>query len=76
MDSKGTVRVVADERRSQLRNREAAIKRLNDLVREALKKPKPRKKTRPPASANIKRLEEKRKRGELKRQRRPINRDE
>ncbi len=76
IDSKGVLRVVADERRSQLRNREAAVERLNDIVREALKTPKPRKRTKPPASSKRKRLEEKRKRGELKRQRRPVGRDE
>jgi ribosome-associated protein len=76
IDSKGVLRVVADERRSQLRNREAAIERLNVLVRDALRTPKPRKKTKPPASANIKRLEEKRRRGAQKRQRRPVDRDE
>jgi len=76
IDSKGFLRVVADERRSQLRNREAAVERLNELVREALKTPKPRSKTKPPASANRKRLEDKRKRGAQKQQRRPVDRDE
>jgi ribosome-associated protein len=76
IDSKGFLRVVADERRSQLRNREAAVERLNALVRQALKTPKPRKKTKPPASANIKRLEEKRRRSARKLQRRPVDRDE
>jgi len=76
IDSKGFLRVVADERRSQLRNREAAVERLNELVREALKTPKPRRKTKPPASANRKRLEDKRKRGAQKQQRRPVDRDE
>ena len=76
IDSNGFLRVVADERRSQLRNREAAVERLNALVREALKTPKPRKKTKPPASANIKRLEEKRRRSARKQQRRPVDRDE
>ena len=76
IDSKGFLRVVADERRSQLRNREAAVERLNELVREALKTPKPRRMTKPPASANRKRLEDKRKRGAQKQQRRPVDRDE
>ena len=76
IDSKGYLRVVADERRSQLRNREAAVDRLNQLVREALRTPKPRKKTKPPASANLKRLEDKRRRGAQKKQRRPVDPDE
>jgi ribosome-associated protein len=76
IDSRGYIRVVAEERRSQLRNREAAVDRLTALVREALKTPKPRKKTRPPASANRKRLEDKRRRGSQKQQRRPVDSDE
>jgi len=76
IDSRGFIRVVAEERRSQLRNREAAVERLHELVRAALKEPKPRKKTKPPASANRKRLEEKRQRSIQKQQRRPVNRDE
>lgn len=76
IDSRGFIRVVADERRSQLRNREAAVNRLNELVQAALKTPKPRRKTRPPASANRKRLDEKRQRSIQKKQRRPVERDE
>ena len=76
IDSRGNIRVVAEERRSQLRNREAAVARLNELVRAALKKPKPRKKTKPPASANRKRLDEKRQRSSQKQQRKSVERDE
>ena len=76
IDSRGFIRVVAEERRSQLRNREAAVTRLNELVRAALKTPKPRKKTKPPAAANRKRLDEKRQRSIRKQQRRPIDGDE
>lgn len=76
IDSRGYIRIVADERRSQLRNREAAVSRLNELVQVALKKPKPRKKTKPPASANRKRLDEKRQRSIQKQQRKPVERDE
>lgn len=76
IDSKGNIRVVAEERRSQLRNREAAVERLNALVQAALKTPKPRKKTKPPASANRKRLDAKRQRSIQKQQRRPVEKDE
>lgn len=69
LDSNGILRVVASERRSQLRNREAAVERLNKLVQQALRQPRPRKKTRPPASAVQKRLDEKRHRSQLKRER-------
>jgi ribosome-associated protein len=76
IDSRGFIRVVAEERRSQLRNREAAVARLNELVRAALIRPKPRKKTKPSAAARRKRLEAKRKRSIQKQQRRPVERDE
>lgn len=75
IDSRGFLRVVAEEHRSQLRNREAAVTRLNELVRSALKKPKPRKKTKPSAAAKRKRLEAKRQRSIQKQQRRPVDRD-
>ncbi len=76
IDSRGYLRVVAEERRSQLRNREAAVSRLNELVRGALEKPKPRKKTKPSASVVEKRLDEKHRRADKKRQRRPVERDD
>ena len=63
--------VVASERRSQLRNREAARERLADLVRRALlPPPPPRRATRPGRGATERRLEAKRRRAQTKRQRR------
>jgi len=76
IDARGYLRVVADERRSQLRNREAAVERLNSLVSDALKPRKKRKKTRPPRAADAKRLDEKRHRGNVKRDRRPADQDD
>ena len=76
IDSRGILQVAADERRSQLRNRVAAVERLNALVAKALEQPRPRKKTRIPAATRKKRLENKRKRSTLKRDRRPVDRDE
>ena len=73
---RGYLRVVADERRSQLRNREAAVERLSSLVSDALKQPKKRKKTRPPRAATERRLDEKRQRGNVKRDRRPVDQDD
>ena len=76
VDARGYVRVVADERRSQLRNREAAVERLNSLVSDALKQPKKRRKTRPPRAAAVKRLDGKRRRGNVKRERGPVDEDD
>jgi len=67
----GCLRVVAAEERSQWQNRQAAMVRLADLLREGLKPPAPpRKVTRPGRGAVKRRLQAKKKRGELKRQRR------
>lgn len=67
----GVVTVVASEHRSQLRNREAALRRLAALLRDALAPPPPpRRPTRPSRSAVRRRLEGKRLRGDLKRSRR------
>jgi ribosome-associated protein len=57
IDKDGVLRVVADDERSQHRNKELAKQRLRDLVARALRVPKRRKKTRPPKSAVKKRLE-------------------
>jgi len=70
--SGGLIVIVASEHRSQLRNREAACVRLAALVREAVAPPAPaRRATRPSAGARRRRMEDKRRRGEVKRLRRP-----
>jgi ribosome-associated protein len=56
--------------RTQERNREDALERLKELIREAARKPKPRKKTKPTAAARERRIEIKKKRGEVKKRRR------
>src|SRR5207244_2575473 len=61
------VRVVADDERSQLRNRQLALDRLADRLREALKVERPRVATRPSKGAKQRRLESKRRTGEVKR---------
>jgi ribosome-associated protein len=76
IDSRGVLRVVADERRSQLRNREAALARLNALVTQALRRRKPRKKTKRPRAAEERRLADKRRRSGTKRDRRPPGSDD
>jgi ribosome-associated protein len=64
------LRAVAQDERSQLRNRELAVERLVEQLREALKVPRRRKPTKPTAASKERRLEEKRRRGETKRLRR------
>lgn len=64
------LRAIAQDERSQLRNRELAVERLVEQLREALKVPRRRRPTKPSRAAVEKRLEEKRRRGETKRLRR------
>ncbi len=67
----GTLVVTAGEHRSQLRNREAAERRLAQALREAIAPPPPpRRRTRPTRSSVERRLAAKRRRGETKRLRR------
>jgi ribosome-associated protein len=76
LDSAGRLRLVSSGSRSQLRNREEVTERLRDLVAAALRVPKARKRTRPSRAAKAARLEAKRKRAAVKRERRPPGADE
>lgn len=67
----GVLTVVASEHRSQLQNRQAARARLTALLRDALAPPSPaRRPTRPSRAARQRRIDDKRRRGELKATRR------
>jgi len=68
-NKQGVVRVVSQRYRTQKSNREAAVERLGELLRGVLKKRAVRKETKVPEYARRKRLEEKRRRSLLKRQR-------
>jgi len=65
------LRAVAQEERSQWRNREIALERLAVAIREALRPERKRLATTPSPAAQKQRLEEKRRRGQVKRLRRP-----
>jgi ribosome-associated protein len=64
------LRAVAEDERSQSRNRELALERLVALLRDALRVRRPRRETRPPPAAVEERLRAKRRRGRLKQLRR------
>jgi ribosome-associated protein len=64
------LRAVAQDERSQLRNRELAVERLVEKLREALAVPRRRVPTTPTAAARARRLEAKRRRAAKKRLRR------
>ncbi len=63
-------RAVAQDTRSQLRNRELALERLRGRLEGALAVQRPRRATRPTAASRRRRADAKRRRGELKRSRR------
>ena len=68
-DKNGVLRVVSQKHRTQKANRQAAIERLQGLLADALKTLPVRKKTKVGYAAKQRRLDEKRRRGLLKRQR-------
>jgi ribosome-associated protein len=61
------VRAVAQDTRSQRRNRELALERLTERLANALRVQRTRKKTRPTRASKEKRLQQKQRRGETKR---------
>ncbi len=65
------VTAVAQDARSQARNRELALERLREKLIAGLRRPKPRRPTKPSRSARERRLEEKRRTSQRKAQRRP-----
>jgi ribosome-associated protein len=66
----GILIIEARRYRTQEQNRDDAIQRLVALVQKALEKPKVRKKTRPSVTASAARVDEKKRRGAVKRTRR------
>jgi len=71
----GVLTVHSDRNRSRHRNLQAAYERLRALVSEALHEAPPRHPTRPTRGGRERRLEDKRRRADVKRQRRPQERD-
>ena len=61
---------MAQDSRSQSRNRELALERLRSRLAEALRVERPRRATKPTKAARERRLEDKRHRSETKRRRR------
>jgi ribosome-associated protein len=67
VNSTGVLRVSSQKERSQSANREAAVARLVELLREALAEQAPRRPTRRPRAAKERRVAAKKQRGLLKR---------
>ena len=75
VDASGVLRLTAEGSRSQARNRDEVTERFRKLVAEAVRQPKPRKRTRPPRRAKEKRLREKKRRSDIKKKRGPVKED-
>ena len=67
---------VAQDARSQARNRELALERLRERLAEGLRRPRPRRPTKPTPAARERRLDEKRRQSRRKQQRRPPSGDD
>jgi len=70
---KGFLLVKSQTERSQLGNKEQVIKKINTLINQALIKPKKRKPTKPTKAAKQKRIDTKKKKGEIKSNRKKIS---
>jgi len=66
------LRAIAQDERSQWRNRELAVGRLVEQLRAALRVERPRRPTKPTQASRERRLEQKRRRSEVKRLRKPL----
>lgn len=71
----GRVVAVAQDERSQSRNRELALQRLAERLRSALTVPRSRRATRPSAAARARRLDDKRRAAQRKQGRKPPHGD-
>ena len=70
IDAEGRVVVASQRGRSQEQNLRDARAKLRELIARALERPRPRKPTRPTAGSKRRRIEQKRRHSERKRQRR------
>jgi ribosome-associated protein len=69
----GDLLVVAQDDRSQLRNKEIALARFHELLQKSLRRSKPRRATRPSAGAVRQRLEGKKRQSDKKANRRRLD---
>jgi ribosome-associated protein len=73
LSREGVLVITAHRYRSQEQNRNDAVERLVALIREAATPRKTRRPTRPTRASRQRRLESKRRRGEIKQGRRPVD---
>ncbi|WPY98960.1 alternative ribosome rescue aminoacyl-tRNA hydrolase ArfB [Christiangramia sp. OXR-203] len=66
INREGFLKMSSEDSRSQHSNREIVIHNFLELIKSALKRQKPRKKTKPTRASKLKRLHSKKKRSEIK----------
>jgi ribosome-associated protein len=76
IDGSGVLRLGSSAQRSQYQNREDVTARFAKLMADALRERKPRKKTKVPRAAKEQRLQQKKKRAQVKKHRGPVAGDE
>ncbi len=69
INSEGILRIVTQKERGQIKNKKICIEKFYELIENALKKPKERKKTRPSIKSILKRLKNKKQHSEKKQRR-------
>ena len=72
----GVLVITARRHRTQRANRDDAVARLVELIRRAARRPKVRRETKPTRASKAQRLEEKKRRGQVKRARRRPREDD
>ncbi|HLR16621.1 MAG TPA: alternative ribosome rescue aminoacyl-tRNA hydrolase ArfB [Alcanivoracaceae bacterium] len=73
VDKDGIITIKAQRHRSQPMNRQDALERLQAIILQATQTPKKRRPTKPSKAAKRRRLDNKKRRGEIKKLRRSIN---
>ena len=73
INADGNLQVKSQEERSQLANKQLVIKKMNELVTQALIVPKKRKPVKVSKAARQKRIDSKKRQGEIKASRKKVN---
>lgn len=71
INKEGVLRVSSQKHRSQSANRDAAVGRFVELLNDALRQEKKRKRTKPTRASQKRRVDEKKQRGRIKKLRKP-----
>jgi ribosome-associated protein len=76
LTASGEIHFASETERGQEGNRQAVMERLRDLIERARIEPKPRRRTRPSRAAKARRMDQKKRRGQIKAARRSPKKDQ